>query len=198
MREKEQETRERCREVPVTVSGLRVPKGAKPGSVLKYVSDQGHSTPGKLPGRAVLKVQHGSPQDLYTIAESDLHTVLKISLEQALYGFTARWNHLGEQKVVITRKRQVHANEVVKFPKKGLVGERGARGDLYVRIAIELPEVKPGTTSMTLQAPKQENIVEPNLSREDSVELREGSAWKRWVEREAPRKSEEKSHNSEL
>merc|ERR1719277_1612099 len=45
MKEKEQESRERCREVPVVIDGLRVPKGAKEGSVLRHVSDAGHQTP---------------------------------------------------------------------------------------------------------------------------------------------------------
>jgi len=182
MKEKEQESRERCREVPVPITGLKIPKGAKPGSVLKYVSDIGHQTPGKLPGRVVLKVQHGSPEDLYTIAETDLHTVLTISLEEALFGFTYTWNHLGDQKVTVSRERPTQPSEVVFFKKKGIVGDGGVRGNLYVRLKVEMPEVAKGSKSLDLKAPAAG--AKPRLSREESVELREGSTWRRWIEKE--------------
>jgi len=183
MKEKEQESRERCREETVQIPGLRVPKGAKAGSTLKNMPDLGHQTPGKLPGRIVLKVQHGSPTDLYTIAETDLHTVLTISLEQALFGFKVSWNHLGNEKVTIERARVMQPNEVVRFKKKGILGEGGARGNLYVRVKVDLPEVTAGSKSLALNAPAAAET-EPRLSREGSVELREGSAWRRWTERE--------------
>jgi len=183
VKEKEQESRERCREVKVAVDGLRVPKGAKPGSVLKYVSDMGHQTPGKLPGKAVLKVQHGSPEDLYTIAENDLHTVLHISLEEALFGFSKSWVHLGDQKVTVSTSRATQLNKVVRIKKKGLVGEGGARGSLFVRLAIDMPTIAAGSKSLTLNQASAEKG-EPKLTKEDAVELREGSTWRRWSEKE--------------
>merc|ERR1719199_535239 len=56
IKEKEQESRERCRETPVKVE-MKIPKGAKEGSQLKRISDVGHQTPGKIAGAVVLKVQ---------------------------------------------------------------------------------------------------------------------------------------------
>merc|ERR1712151_713717 len=106
-REKEQESRERCREVGIMINDLRVPKGAKEGSTLRYVSDVGHQTPGKMPGRIVLKVQRGSPNDTYSIAEADLHTVLHISLEQALFGFSLSWTHLDGANIAIKKDKVV-------------------------------------------------------------------------------------------
>jgi len=191
VKEKEQESRERCREVLVPVTGLRVPKGAKAGSTLKYVSDSGHQTPGKLPGKVVLKVEHGSQEDLYTIAEADLHTVLTISLEEALFGFTYIFNHLGDEKVTITRSRVTSPDEVVRLKKKGLVSDGGARGDLYVRIAVEFPEGSKSQT-MTLSAPSS-NTGTAKLSREADIEIREGAAWRHWIGRENPTRAQEKS-----
>jgi len=184
VQEKEIESRERCREVPVRIEDLRVPKGAKEGSTLKTVHDVGHQTPGKLPGKIVLKVQRGSPTDTYEIAESDLHTVLRISLEEALFGFTKSFVHLGDETVTIARER-VTPDEVVRFRKKGLVGDGGARGDLYVRLAVDLPEVGQGEKALTLKAPAAKGE-QARLEREDPVELREGAAWRRWRARETP------------
>jgi len=179
MKEKEQESRERCREVVVTVKDLRIPKGAKEGSTLKYVSDAGHQTPGKLPGKVVLKVQRGSASDVYAIAESDLHTVLHVSLEEALFGFSKTWSHLGDEQVTVTRESLSSPDEVVRLKKKGLVGDGGQRGDLYVRLAIDLPQVGNGEKALTLKAPGAA-AGEPTLEREEPIELREGSAWRRW------------------
>lgn len=186
VKEKEQESRERCREVTVRIDDLRVPKGAKDGSILKMVHDIGHQTPGKLPGKIVLKVQRGSPTDTYEIPEdvSDLYTVLRISLEEALFGFSKSFVHLGDETVTITRER-VTPDEVVRFKKKGLVGDGGARGDLYVRLAVDMPEVGKGEKALTLKAPAATGG-QARLEREDPVELREGAAWRRWKSRETP------------
>mmetsp|Transcript_33538 Transcript_33538/g.76177 ORF Transcript_33538/g.76177 Transcript_33538/m.76177 type:complete len:555 (+) Transcript_33538:95-1759(+) len=183
MKEKEQESRERCREVPVVIDGLRVPKGAKEGSVLRHVSDAGHQTPGKLPGRLVLKVQRGSPQDKYRIAEADLHTVLRISVEQALFGFDVSWSHLGAEKVNIARDRLERPDEVLRLTKMGLQ-QGGTRGDLYVRLAVDWPQVEKGAKELTLRPAVAGG--EARLEREDELEIQEGAAWRRWRARETP------------
>lgn len=185
MREKEQESNEKCHEVEVPIKDLRIPKGAKEGSSLKYISDIGHQTPGKMPGKVVLKVQRGSPSDKYSIAEADMYTVLHISLEEALFGFSHSWVHPDDERVTIARDRASSPDEVLRLKKKGLVGEGGVRGDLYVRLAIDLPEVAKGSKSLALQAPAAA-AGEPRLEREDPIELREGAAWRRWRARETP------------
>lgn len=189
MTEKEQESRERCREVPINVPDLRVPKGAKEGSTLRYVSDIGHQTPGKMPGRVVLKVQRGSSNDAYTIAESDLHTVLRISLEQALFGFSLSWTHLGDETVSVSREHVTEPDEVLRLKKKGLVGEGGARGDLYIRLAVDMPR-EVSSRELTLKAPSASEASggAPKLEREDDIELREGAAWRKWRARESASK----------
>jgi len=196
MREKEQESREKCREVEVTIKDLRIPKGAKEGSTLKYVSDIGHQTPGKIPGKVQLKVRRGSDSDTYAIAESDLHTVLRISLEEALFGFSKTWDHLGDEKVTVSRDRVASTDEVIRLKKKGLVGEGGQRGDLYVRLAIDLPEVAKGEQALSLKAAGASKG-EPKLEREDPIELREGAAWRRWSGREAATSAKAKKTGKE-
>jgi DnaJ-class molecular chaperone len=184
MKTKEQESRERCREEPMKLT-LSVPKGAKEGTDLKKVRDAGHQTPGKIPGAIVLKVQRGSPSDAYTIAENDLHTVLHMSLEQALFGFSFSWTHLGDETVTISRDGKVTTpDEVVRLPKKGLASGSSSRGDLYVRLAVSMPNVEKGAKTFSLQAPEKREKVKPTLSREDEVEIKDGGVWRRWKTRE--------------
>merc|ERR1712048_243495 len=182
MGEKEQESRERCREVPVVIKDLRVPKGAKDGSNLKFISDIGHQTPGKIPGRIVLKVQQGSANDTYTIAETDLYTVLHVTLEQALFGFSLSWKHLGEETLTISRERPSRPDEVMCLKKKGLVGDGGQRGDLYVRLAVDLPQAVPGK-SLTLSAAPA-TATEPMREKEGNIMISDGTAFRAWQARE--------------
>merc|ERR1711920_820249 len=84
-------------------------------------------------------------------------------------------------------------NDVMKLKKKGLVGDGGVRGDLYVRLAVTLPQIEKGGKSIELKAPgtvadKHDSPYgkpPPKLAREDPIELREGSAWKQWHARES-------------
>merc|ERR1719329_1236353 len=133
----DEKERERRKEKVVPITNLKIPRGAEQGKTIKYVSEVGHQTPGKIPGKVVLKVQRGSPDDLYAIAESELFTVMHISLEQALSGFSLSWTHLGDETLTITRDTPTPPDTVVKMRKKS------------------------------------------------PVELREGSAWRRWDQRDS-------------
>lgn len=194
VKEKEQESLERCREVLTPIPKLKIPKGAPEGHTLRYVSDIGHMTPGKMPGRIHLKVQRGDPDDTYSIAEADLHTVLHITLEQALFGFVTSWTHLGDETVTLGRYSAT-PGEVVKIKKKGLVASGGGRGDLYVRLDVEMPKVD--GASLELKDTSRAEM-KAKLSREANVELREGAAWRRWVERENAKPQQLSSSKEEL
>lgn len=198
MKEKEQESRERCRELPIVIKDLKVTKGAKEGSMIRYVSDVGHQTPGKIPGKIKLIVQRGSPTDTYAIAEMDLHTVLHLSMEQALFGFSVQWMHLGDGKddqLTVTHPGGAQPGKVIKIPKKGLL-ESGVRGDLYIRLAVDVPEVG-SAKEITFKA-QPAGMVEAKLTREDPVELREGAAWRRWEARGTPEQVKDPAKRDEL
>jgi len=182
VKEKEQESLERCREFAVSVD-MKVPKAAKEGYILKTVKDIGHQVPGKIPGRVVFRVQRGSPSDAYTIAENDLHTVLHMTLQQALFGFAFSWTHLGDETVNISREKVTNPNEVVRVPKKGL-GAGSTRGDLFVRLAIDMPTLDKGAKTLSLEAPATKEKTQPQLVKESEVEIKDGGTWRRWHSRE--------------
>mmetsp|Transcript_28797 Transcript_28797/g.82454 ORF Transcript_28797/g.82454 Transcript_28797/m.82454 type:complete len:570 (-) Transcript_28797:164-1873(-) len=183
MSEREQESRERCREVLVPVK-LRVPQGAKEGKTLQKMSEIGHQTPGKLPGHVEFKAHRGADGDQYTPAEADLHTVLRISMEQAVFGFQASWTHLDGAEVKLDRSAGCTPGEVLRFKKRG-IPQDGSRGDLYVRIAVALPSAAAGAAEVPLRRPQQADVREPALEAEAEVYLADGKVWRRWVERES-------------
>eukprot|EP00416_Gambierdiscus_australes_P029069 CAMPEP_0171082882 /NCGR_PEP_ID=MMETSP0766_2-20121228/17376_1 /TAXON_ID=439317 /ORGANISM="Gambierdiscus australes, Strain CAWD 149" /LENGTH=572 /DNA_ID=CAMNT_0011540281 /DNA_START=119 /DNA_END=1837 /DNA_ORIENTATION=+ len=183
MSDREQESRERCREVPMMVH-LRVPQGAKEGRTLQKVAEIGHQTPGKLPGHVEFKAHRGLEGDLHTPAEADLHTVIRVSLEQAVFGFRAVWTHLDGLEVNLDRSGGCALGEVVRFKKRG-ISQDGARGDLYVRIDVTLPLFQLGTMEVPLRRPSESVLLrEPQLHAETEVYLHDGKVWRRWVERE--------------
>jgi len=182
MSDREQESRERCREVPMPVR-LRVPQGAKDGRVLQKAQEIGHQTPGKLPGHVEFKVHRGAEGDVHAVAEGDLHTVVRVSLEQALFGFTAAWTHLDGQEVSLDRAKGCSPDEVVRFTKRG-IHQDGSRGDLYVRIAVDMPTVQQGAAEVSLRRPAVADIKDPPLEAEAEVHLEDGKVWRRWLNRE--------------
>jgi DnaJ-class molecular chaperone len=179
MSEREQESRERCREIPVPLK-LRIPQGAVDGKVLQKIAEIGHQTPGKLPGHVEFKVQRGAPGDQHTAGENDLHTVMAVSLEQAVFGFTATWIHLDGSEVSLDRSGGCSPDEVVRFKRKGI----GKDGHLYVRIFVKMPNQEQGASELRLQRPQAATMRNPPLEAEREVYLHDGKVWRRWTERE--------------
>jgi len=98
MKEEEVESKERCKKVKVPMSGLKIPKGAKEGSILKRVIGMGHQTPGRFPGNLLLKLSRVE-HDLFTVVEDDLYTTLNLTLEEVVFGFSQDIQYLDGTKV---------------------------------------------------------------------------------------------------
>lgn len=87
------------------------------------------------------------------------------------------------KKIVIARK-SAQDGMVLKVPKKGMFNPKSRQpyGDLYVRIAVQLPNASSG--SLTISAGNQSEE-EASLSRETEVELKDGAQiWRRWIDAE--------------
>jgi len=179
MSDREQESRERCREIPVPLK-LRIPQGVVEGKVLQKIAEMGHQTPGKLPGHVEFKVKRGAPGDQHTVGENDLHTVMTVSLEQAVFGFIATWIHLDGSEVSLDRSGGCSPDEVVRFKKKGI----GKDGSLYVRISVKMPNPESSASELRLQRQQATEIRNPTLEPEREVYLHDGKVWRRWIERE--------------
>jgi len=183
MKDREVESKERCRHETLLVQGIRVKRGAQPGDELGHVDNLGHQTPGKLPGRVKLKLSVAE-HDTMRMTSDNLFTVMKLTLAESLFGFRKSFDGLDGKKIVISRK-SARDGLVLKVPKKGMFNPKSRQpyGDLYVRIAVEMPKIS--GDSLTVSAPDAAGESEASLSRETDVELKDGAQiWRRWLEAE--------------
>jgi DnaJ-class molecular chaperone len=183
-KDREVESKERCRHETMLVQGIRVKRGAQPGDELGHVDDLGHQTPGRLPGRVKLKLAVAG-HDQYLMANDNLYTVLTISLQEAIYGFKKTWTHLDGRSSITIARKSAQPGDVLKVVKKGMFNPKSATpyGDLFIRINVELPKVASGTSLSVGVGPSGNS--EPNLNRDSEVELRDGAViYRRWLEAE--------------
>jgi len=178
-KEKEVESLERCREEPITITGLKVPRGAAPGTHMKTVAKVGHQAPGKFPGSVHFKLAYAADAT-YRYAGQHLYTVLTISLEEAIHGFEKKWNKVGGGQVTLKRAYAT-PGEVLRIAKKGMFnpGADQPYGDVFVRIHVALPSAdKAGSIG------KPAANTEGRLARDAEIEERDGAVWRRYSEAE--------------
>lgn len=194
-KEKEVESLERCRKEPITISGLKVARGAAPGSPMKTVAKVGHQAPGRLPGSVHFNLAYAD-DDTYRYAGEHLYTVLTISLEEAIFGFEKSWPRVGGESQVTLKRKYASPGEVIRIPKKGMFnpGSNGSPyGDVVVRIDVAVPS---SSSAITLNPPSTDTLTKntkPDLSRDDEIEVHEdGGVWRRFVEAEEASLSTEK------
>lgn len=116
----EVESREKCREDPVKLADLNVPVNSPDGTQMKKAYNMGSQTPGRIPGNVKFVVKRMAHEQ-YWSDKNDLYTVLKISAEEALFGFVVKLKVLGDESyVLLDRKGQTsQPGEVVKVVKRG-------------------------------------------------------------------------------
>lgn len=124
---------------------VEVPKGVGEGDFVRF-SMEGDEEVGKVPGDLVLRMK-SAPHPSFTRRQrggkADLDTTLTISLSDALLGFRRELTHMdGNEKVVLDREqRMTPFDTVLKVAGKGLPfgSGRAGRGDLYVKVSVQLP-----------------------------------------------------------
>jgi len=184
------ESLERCRKEPFSVSGLKVTRGAQPGTHMKTMRAAGHQAPGKLPGTVNFKLKYDD-DDTYVYAGEHLYTVLTITLDEALYGFSKEWVHVSGKGKVTLQLPKASPGLVVRIPKKGMFnpGASEPYGDVLVRINIELPATN---GQQSIEVAKQESSTEARLHRDAQIMVKDnGQVWRRYEESERALSSKE-------
>jgi DnaJ-class molecular chaperone len=179
-KEKEVESAERCRIEPVRIDGLKVARGASPGSHMKTVNKVGHQAPGRLPGTVHFKLSYAD-NDKYRYAGENLYTVLTISLAEAIHGFSKQWPAVGGDRTITLNRPHARSGEVLRISKKGMFNPNAAQpyGDIIVRIEIDIPSAAKADVS------KPAGNKTPQLRRDEEIEVREdGSVWRHYAEAE--------------
>jgi len=181
-KEKEMESLERCRNEYTTVTGLKIGRGAAPGSPMKSVPKIGHQAPGKIPGTVHFKLAYAD-DDTYRYVGEHLYTVLTITLSEAINGFEKQWSKVGGDGVVTLKRAGAHNGQVLRISKKGMFNQGASEpyGDIYVRIHIEMPPK--GTTDIPRDTRDAVERLKPNLKREVETKVNDDkSVWRKYEE----------------
>lgn len=184
----EVESREKCIEETVEIKNVHVPAAAQDGTFLFRQRHGGSQTPGKIPGDVLFKVVRMAHEE-YFLLQNTLHTVLHITHEEALFGFSKSWYVLGDRQshVSVDRTdRTSQPDEIIKKPQAGMYVGRGQRADLIIRLKVEFPD-KPPKEPLFPQSQEDLKGSGPDavLSAENEVveiEQRGGKKYREWGE----------------
>jgi DnaJ-class molecular chaperone len=138
----EEPTKEFCRVEPVELT-VAVEPGMRDDDVITY-DGLGHQVPGKIPGDIVFEIEvlpEDSEQE-WTSVKDDLHTIISLSLRQALLGFERTIDHVGNHHVVIRRDGFTKPGAVITVIGEGMPRKEdpATYGDLHVHINVEFPD----------------------------------------------------------
>ena len=127
-----------------------VPLVLEPGCVAGHVAvfpEIGDEVPGQVPADVAIVVRERE-HPTFKRKGRDLHTGKKISLFQALAGFTFQMHHLDGALLTVhcqpgrpIKPRDKHRVVGEGMPVAG--GEPGERGDLYIHFAVQFPDAVP-------------------------------------------------------
>lgn len=179
-KEKMVESNERCATEPTKITGLKVGRGASPGTHMKSQAKVGHQAPGRLPGTVHFKLAYAE-DPMYLYAGQHLYSVLSITLSEALHGFQKEWlGPNGRSKVTLKRNKAFNG-QVLRIARKGMFnpGESEPYGDIVVRIHVQMPSAD----TVKIEKPTADKTAD--LSAENQVEVKEtGEVWRHYYEAE--------------
>lgn len=118
-------------------AGFALAAGATEGHQVR-LKGQGHKLAGMQRGDAVVNI-HIAPDARFTVSGFDLHTVLPVTIENAVLGTEARIDG-PDGPINITVPAWSGSDKTIRIPGQGLVNADGDRGDLVVELRIILWE----------------------------------------------------------
>ena len=80
--------------------------------------------------------------DIFERDGNDLHTNIEIPLYQDLFGFTKKLKHLDGRYIYFSTQEQNNFSNIKIIPGEGLKDLQGNKGDLYIHIKTENPDIK--------------------------------------------------------
>lgn len=99
-------------------------------------------TPGMIPGDVVFDLKL-KPHYRFTRQDKDLYMDLKISLKEALLGFSKTFHHMDQHSVTVTNKDEVSKPfQVIDMKGEGMPVHNypSEFGDLHVKLLIQYPK----------------------------------------------------------
>ena len=118
-------------------AGFALSAGTREGHQVR-LKGQGYKLPNMQRGDVIISI-HITPDPRFTVDGFDLHTVLPVTLENAVLGTEARIEG-PNGPVEITVPAWSGSDKTVRIPGQGLPDDSGGRGDLVVELRIMLWE----------------------------------------------------------
>eukprot|EP00760_Papus_ankaliazontas_P032085 PhM_4_TR5617/c0_g1_i1/m.27640 len=114
---------------------------------------EGDQNPGQIPGDVIFSVKT-APHHLFTRKGNDLHYTLKISLLEALVGFSKVISHLDGHSVVVSRDAVTPYGTVIPLAGEGMPIHNvpSEKGTLHVRVEVTFPRRIPSQHTDELRA----------------------------------------------
>ena len=99
---------------PVEISDrIAIVAGVENGKKLRELAGIGHQTPGRYPGKVILKVGLAPHERFTHVADTgDLFTAAKITLHEAVFGLSRVFTYLDGKAVRIKLNAPIHNNQV--------------------------------------------------------------------------------------
>ncbi|EPE99435.1 DnaJ C-terminal domain-containing protein [Rhizobium grahamii] len=117
--------------------GFALAAGTTEGHQVR-LKGQGHKLAGMQRGDAVVNI-HIAPDDRFTVVGFDLHTVLPVTIENAVLGTEARIEG-PNGPINVTVPAWSGSDKTIRIPGQGLANADGGRADLVVELRIMLWE----------------------------------------------------------
>lgn len=132
-------SKELCKTEDATID-VHIERGMTAGDVLTFPR-MAEERPGMLPGSVHLKLKQKEDQT-YARKGNDLHMNLRVSLREALLGWSRTFTHMDGHSFEVKSKDVTKHSEVLKVRKQGmpLRDDPATFGDLYVKMAVEFPK----------------------------------------------------------
>ena len=116
---------------------VNVPTGIQNGDKIRLAALGNPGKNGGKNGDLIIHVKLLQSED-YTLSGIDLHKTITVSPAVAVTGGKIKLQVLDE-KLIITLPKHVKNGELVNVPEKGYITEDGKRGDLILKVNIDLP-----------------------------------------------------------
>jgi molecular chaperone DnaJ len=134
---------------------IRVPSGINNGEMIR-LSGAGEAIAGGVPGDLYIKI-HVHPDTLFTKEGNNLVTTLNVKLTDALLGADYSLLTLDGDTIQVKVPQGVAFGEILRVKGKG-VPEGGRRGDLLVKIHIDIPKKLSGSAKKAIEDLKNEGV----------------------------------------
>ncbi len=120
---------------------INIPKGVRTGTKIRVRGKEGQNMGEEIPEDLYLEIQI-APHDIFKPVDNDLNAELPVDLYTAILGGEASVPTLGKGKIRLKIPPETQSGRIFRLKGLGMprLKEPAERGDLYVKVVVELPQ----------------------------------------------------------